>query len=965
MPPRLTRTVKLPGRSSYSKARLHLLTYRMALAQPSATVPLLPNQTKPRTGQDVTTAQSLADRLSSLSTRTATASASALDAALGRGRGNAESRLAREEAESAMRFVDDEADAGAALTTSGGRRWVREADELCVASVLRSNNLNRVNTYVVTYKFDDPLWRPFLLPEVHVLPRTAQATAASRATVEGSAVGGGQGRTEEPEPATVRDSDAVAGEEEEKEEEKERPSSEEATEVNGKAKKTKTLLRKRSAAKSVKEAAASSKEAIDASSDAGGGGGGGGAATSSGDGGGGRQSNASIGANRAEGDDEPAYNVFIDYNKATNLELISRHVNYALRHLVQKGHAMYFVFFAQHSILEMRGLVERSYVTCSYGIRGERLRTYITHIGPLDVRDVIEIDPVTHHVTFNLQKSNVRKGVVAVSQVEGYGTWFQRKPMLWQRTRRIGALQSVMGAYQYDLCSPESVGRVRDYEVSLLRPHVRLFNDARDGAEAVALIAASQVAQNNRMYVGQFEAPAMAAIDAVHQLLHRAALSLQLVRPAIPAVTEVAEKAANTHASPSLSSSPSAVTDHTATNPSEEPLTGSRGASGGWGNEMEKLRRVVGMERMLPVSWVTRTPPPYVPLEADLPFKIQLSKPTVLPVPPVSPAASADGVSSPMAYPTGGTVGSPFVKGVPLSLFEYNVHQGVDHYVFDDSPSSRPMKWWNQASNMPYSGYVYCMRSGLLDFVEPAERLVNPLEPPTTTTTTAKQSSARSQRLKRRQRRRLAKLRATHAAMAEADSAQAASRLEEDAALSMMSEQADFEATQTTAGSTHADEQPEAPLFNVETWSGRDTDLEGHDGPSRQHEAHILAEEEVAIAQQQYRPALHRLVPPNATAQARAARYTHAGRVSGGATGEGSGRHATVEEDVEDGATALLHRRLRQRRRRTQRRSANDETAASQKAASDDRLASASERATDHPVGESAASPTTPGARSL
>lgn len=502
-----TRTVKFTPRQPFHKERMNLLTYRMALAQPGATVPLLSSAGGAQSGTET----------SLMSTTTTSAS------------------------------------------VEQNRRWVRDADELCVASVHRSNSINHINTYVASYKFDDPQWQPFLLPEVQVFASEASSSASSSA--DGSSGRGGGAAAAE----------AVAAE------------------------------------------------------------------------------------------------VHIDYNKLVTLELISRHANYALRHLVQKGHAMYFVNFAQHSLLHMRGLVETSHITCAFGVRGERLRTYITHIGPLDVRDVIEVDPRTRRVSFNLHKRGVRRGVVALSQVEGYGTWFQRKPMLWQRTRRIGALQSTLGAFGYDLCSPASVGRQRDCEVSLLAPHLRFFG-ASGGGEAVGIIADSQVAQNSKLYVGQFEAPPIAAVDAVHQLAHAAALQQSLVTPAA---------------------------GHT-------PLALARA------------------EQLLPVSWVTRTPPPYVPLESDLPFKMQISRPTVFAPPPPGSAGGA-------VYPHGGSVGTPFVVGAPISLMEYNILQGVDHYVYDEAPSARPLKWWNQKSNTPFNGHLYFVRSRLLDRLQPSEHIANPI----------------------------------------------------------------------------------------------------------------------------------------------------------------------------------------------------------------------------------------------
>lgn len=621
------------------------------------------------------------------------------------------------------------------------RRWIRESDELCIASLRRSNNMNRINTYIATYKFDDPQWRPLLLPEVHVIPRSTASSAVGN----------------EAETAT-----AVA-------------------------------------ATTIEEAGEPPASA----------------------------SPSSLG-----------HDVFIDYNKLTTIELISRHVNYALRHLVQKGHAMYLVNFAQHSLLEMRGLVESSYVTCSYGIRGERLRTHIVHSGPVDVREVLVVDPETGRVSYDFSKPHVRRGVVAVSTVEGYGTWFQRKPMLWQRTRRIGALQSQMGCFNYQLSDAASVGRLRDYEVALLDPHVRMIG-TDGGAEAVAIVASSQIARNPKLYMGQFEAPIVTAVDAVHQLLHRAALHHELVRPS----------------------------------------TAYDSSTGG----AVQLRERLSMERMLPVSWITRTPPPYVPLEADLPFRIQLSRPSV-----VHPGSGPEAV--PVIYSTGGSVGSPMVKGVPLSLFEYNIHQGVDHYVFDDAPSARPMKWWNQKSTIPYNGLVYCMRSGLLDHVEPAESLGNPLAPLSKrpAKATPSRSTVRSARrsLKRRgratQQRQELQGRTTEAEAA------------------------------TPAVETEVEELM-ADCSTAEMLRTGESELMGYDGASRAAEWGSVEPTAEKAREGGERPPLNEVVPPNSVAQERFRRYGWRG---GAPTVASSTDTSATPLPDGDPSAAVLRRQLRARRAR-------------------------------------------------
>ncbi|KPI84852.1 hypothetical protein ABL78_6080 [Leptomonas seymouri] len=703
-----TRTVRLHRpRLKAHVERMQLLTYPMALAQQGATLPLIQSYSN---GNNAAAA------------------------------GHQPPPFPPTRTEEGNSVRDPYAKDGAAPDDTGSRtlpvprRWVRDADELCIASIHRSNNINRINSYVATYKFEDPQWRPLLLPEVHVLPKPPLLTSSSSAT------------TPPPPSSSVREN------------------------VEG-------------------------------------------------------------------------FDVFIDYNKLTTLELISRHANYALRHLVQKGHAMYLVNFTQHSIVQMRGLVEASYVSCAYGIRGERLRTHILHTGPVDVRETLSIDPQSQRVSFNLKKAHVRRGVVAVSTVEGYGTWFQRKPMLWQRTRRIGALQSQMGSYDYQLCDPAEVGRIRSYEVSLLAPHVRLIG-AQGGADAVALVASPQVAQNERLYMGQFEAPVLTAIDAVHQLAHRVALHHQLIRPAV--AENDAQRGETTEAE-----------DAATATVYEDP-------------QLQERRRLAGMERLLPVSWVTRTPPPYVPLESDLPFRIQMSRPAVI----RTDQQSGNGAAA-VAFPTGGTVGSPFVKGVPLSLLEYNIHQGVDQYVFDDAPSARPLKWWNQKSNMPYNGYMYAMRSGLLDYVEPAEKIANPLAPPS--------------RPKAKPTVKSAKRRSKHQARARRKAEQ--------------------------EGGSDAHMAPmELSLAGEELPAGADT-LLGHEDDARQEAALQWAEEGNNVSASD-RPPLHTCVAPNTVAQRRLLRY--AKRTSSGSAMEhNTASRADVSSmPLEARADALLRRQLRLRRLR-------------------------------------------------
>ncbi|CAJ1020504.1 hypothetical protein NXY56_001836 [Leishmania guyanensis] len=766
-----TRAVRLrrSPRAAAHTERLRLLTYPMALAQRDATMPLIHSPTMNLDHSGFPATRLLADTLSCFN----------------KGGGGGGARLppptrAHDEfmgGSSGVAAASEKDDgATAAQTLPAPRRWVRDSDELCIASIHRSNNINRINSYIATYRLDDPQWRPLLLPEVHVLPKARTSSTDMPKTADAQ---GQQKTADHTNPVS-----------------------------------SSTTL-----------------SAVD------------------------------------------GYDVFIDYNKLTTLELMSRHSNYALRHLVQKGHAMYLVTFAQHSVVQMRGLVEASYVRCAYGIRGERLRTHIIHTGPVDVRDVLEIHPETLSVSFNLQKRHVRRGVVAVSTVEGYGTWFQRKPMLWQRTRRIGALQSQMGCYDYQLCDSAEVGRLRPYEVSLLAPHVRLVG-AQGGANAVALVASSQVAQNERLYMGQFEAPVLTAVDAVHQLIHRIAVHHQLLRPA---VAEAAGGDAATF----------------------EDL------------RLQELRRLAGMERFLPVSWVTRTPPPYVPLESDLPFRIQLSRPAVIRTDVRrGPTRGKENSKVAATFPTGGSVGSPFVKGVPLSLFEYNIHQGVDHYIFDDAPSARPLKWWNQKSNMPYSGYVYGMRSGLLDYVEPAEKLPNPLAPLTTPETSATPVKSARPRKKRVARAR----RHTSSGGGTAGAAS-------DAPLSATGEAADAaqRAAPSASSSSHPDNaEDDMPLsLAAEELTAGKEELSGYEDGSRQEATLDWAEDgmDVSLAS---RPPLHMLVAPTTAAQRRLRRYAKPSS-SLPAAGAASTPSATLASRADVLLRRQMRLRLKQRRQNAQR----------------------------------------------
>jgi hypothetical protein len=179
------------------------------------------------------------------------------------------------------------------------------------------------------------------------------------------------------------------------------------------------------------------------------------------------------------------------------LELRARHANVALRHLVQKGHAVYVITDTSHSVLRPRGLAERSYVTCSMAKSQQRLLTHLIHEGPLDAAD--PAGP---------------RGVVAMSNVCSTALAFNRKYMLVERSRRVGSLQSQLGAYDWTTHHPEEVGRASEAEVMLLQSTTRVLGGS---VAATGIVSSHNVAQHPYQFVTDFEAPINCVMDAFHQ----------------------------------------------------------------------------------------------------------------------------------------------------------------------------------------------------------------------------------------------------------------------------------------------------------------------------------------------------------------------------------------------------------------------------------------------------------------
>ena len=327
------------------------------------------------------------------------------------------------------------------------------------------------------------------------------------------------------------------------------------------------------------------------------------------------------------------------------MELRARHCNYALKHLVQKGHAFYAIQHTKHSVLHPFGIAERSYVETGSAAQGERLVTQIFHEGPLDSR---------------LPPDECPRGIVAVSTAQGMANGISRREMLLERSRRIGALQAEVGAQDWELIDPADVGRNSLDEVMLLAPHTEFF---AGGMTSKGIVSSAHVARHPFHYTTEFEAPAPTIVDAVHQACHRVAKYHDLVKPT------------------------------------------------------DTLHVLGG-------TVCSRFP--FTPVENDLHFKLQLSRPEVM--------------HRREQYPST-NLGSPLVDGAPIFAIQFGVFQGAENYVYDDKPSSRPMQWWQQCSSIPYYGHFYFCREGNVGKLRPFEDIPNPFERSYTT----KEKELRSQ----------------------------------------------------------------------------------------------------------------------------------------------------------------------------------------------------------------------------
>jgi hypothetical protein len=313
-------------------------------------------------------------------------------------------------------------------------------------------------------------------------------------------------------------------------------------------------------------------------------------------------------------------------------ELRARHINVALRHLVQLGHALYLLRDVQHTVFHPRGIAERAMVTCSQGDGGNRLKTIVVHEGPLDAAN-----------------PHGDRGVVGVSVAEGMAGPYVRWTMVLERTRRVGAIQAGMGAMDWTLMAPALTGRAQHEEVFLLEKHTAFRSQA---AVSAGIVSSAHIAKHPFQYVTEFEAPSPVVADTFNQLAY---------------------------------------------------FCGSQNF----------LFDAAGGEPLHALAWSQSGGSPIgVPLEVDLPFKVQCSRPEVC--------------EDRGQFGSFG-VGSPYSDGAPVFKVSQQLFQGSPEYLYDGlGPSSRPGKWWRQKDCLVAEQAAYYVRDGNIDKLQSFDGVPNP-----------------------------------------------------------------------------------------------------------------------------------------------------------------------------------------------------------------------------------------------
>lgn len=381
-------------------------------------------------------------------------------------------------------------------------------------------------------------------------------------------------------------------------------------------------------------------------------------------------------------------------------EVKARHCHVALRHLVQKGHALYIIQHSRHTVFHPRGVSERAHIVCTLGKKNEHLLTFIKHEGPIDGRF-----------------PDGPRGIVAYSEVAGVAQPFRRRWMSVERGRRVGALQATVGAVDWQMCAPEEVGRDAHAEVMLVSPHrASDFGNASrvaaaedglgggfgSGLSTIGIVSSFNVADHPYQFVTDFEAPSHCAMDALHQgayLLARGNGLITRVENQHP-VNAVVPKAPRGPAAQRSSSTKRRR--GTVEAPPVTPPTAAAAVAAA--SSSPPSEAISTGERLYALGWGSYTPHPYLGLEVDLPFKVQLSPPQLH-----RDASACDSV---------GIVGHPPcapVSTTPFFQTEYSIHQGCPEYLYDQGPVFRPQRWWHQRDLRPYTGHAYWIRDGILD----------------------------------------------------------------------------------------------------------------------------------------------------------------------------------------------------------------------------------------------------------
>ena len=188
------------------------------------------------------------------------------------------------------------------------------------------------------------------------------------------------------------------------------------------------------------------------------------------------------------------------------LETRARHVAYELRHLSEFGHAVWVTTKTAHSVYYPRGVIERSYVECTYfkGNR-QRLQCYIRHEGLIDGGD-----------------AGSERGLIAVSMVHTLSGPEDRWEMLICRSRRNGAMSAGLSALNLKLISPALVGKRQIEEVFLLEPHTEVVGS---GLSARCIASCWNVCKHPHLYVNPMEVPVAVGLDSIMQGIHYTALT--------------------------------------------------------------------------------------------------------------------------------------------------------------------------------------------------------------------------------------------------------------------------------------------------------------------------------------------------------------------------------------------------------------------------------------------------------